>query len=226
MDELMNEESEKQRKHIVFLSSLYVNLAKLFAENNKDFDVFLIIDRKFPFEIEDLDNFYTFTFDKKKIYEKDKERYFDNLAVMINKYDPDFIVCNNFSKLLPKSFIEFMNFRNPNIKILNLHHGDLRIKDDEGKMRFEGLQCDIKEFLDEAMIITTIHHIEDDGMDNGAKIAYSHETTLKELKQKAYAHKREDILNYRLRNVILSYHERTKVLKLLRRVLEEISKNS
>lgn len=213
---------EKKRNSIVFLSSSYVNLAKLFAENNKDFDVFLIIDRKFPFEIEDLDNFYTFTFDKKKIYEKDKERYFDNLAVMVNDYNPDFIVCSNFTKLLPNSFIDFMKFRNSKIKIINLHHGDLRIKDEQGNIRFEGLQADIKEFLDEGMIITSIHHIEDDGMDNGAKIAYSHETTIKELKQKGFVHKVEDILNYRLRNVILSYHERTKVLKLLRRVLDDM----
>ena len=212
----------KTRKVIVFLSSSFVNLAKMFAEENSDFDIFLILDRKFPQEFEDLDNFYTFTFNKSKIYDSDKERYFDNLGVFVNQYDPDFIITNNYSKLLPRSFIEFMKFTNPNAKILNVHHADLRVEDEIGGMRFKGLSADIKQMLDEAMLITTIHKIEDEKMDQGERLGFSFETTLKELKQKGLFKKKEDILNLRLRNVAISYHERTKVLSLLRKVIDKL----
>ncbi len=213
-----------ERKKIVFLSSSYVNLAKLFAQNNSEYDVFLVLDRKFPFDIEDeeLDNFYSYIFDKKKIFERDKEAYFDNLGIYINEFEPDLIVCSNFSKLLPKSFLEFIRFTCPKIKIINIHHGDLRIKDEKGDMKFAGLNSDIREFIDEAMIISTIHLIEDENMDTGKPLAYSYETTLKELKQKGYINNKDDILNYRLRNVVLSYHERTKVLKLLKKVVSDL----
>lgn len=213
------------RKKIVFLSSSFVNLALLFAQENKDYDVFLIIDRKFPMDFEDLDNFYSYTFDKNKIYDRNHEQYFDNLGLYVNEFEPDYIVTSNFTKLLPQSFIDFMRFTNSKIQILNIHHGDLRILDTDNKMRFAGLSSDIKQMLDEAMIITTIHLIEDIGMDTGKQLAYSYETTLKELKQKGLFNKKEDILNLRLRNVALSYHERTKVLKLLRKVLEGLDKN-
>ena len=210
-----------QRKSIVFLSSSYVNLAKLFAMNNNDYDVFLILDRKFPqdFEDEEFDNFYVFTFDNNKQFEKDKEKYFDNLSVFLEQFKADFIICSNYSKLLPKSFIEFQKFRNSKIKIINIHHGDLRILDEKNDLKFKGLNADVKQFLDEEMIITTIHLIEDEKMDEGKHLTYSHETSLKELKQKHLIHKKEDIINLRLRNVILSYHERTKVLNLLSKIL-------
>ena len=52
------------KSSVVFLSSSFVNLGKLFAEISPEYDVFLIFDRKFPHEYEDLDNFYTYTFDK------------------------------------------------------------------------------------------------------------------------------------------------------------------
>lgn len=210
-------EKELERKNVVFLSSSAVNLAKLFAQKNSHYDVFLILDKRFPFSIEDenLDNFYSFTFDKKKIFEKDKERYFDNLALFLEEFTPDIIVCNNYYKLLPQSFIDFVKFRNPKIKIINIHHADLRIISDSGKLLYEGLQADIKEMMDEAMIITTIHTIDDSQMDKGDHIMYSHETTIKELKQKGVCKKKEDILNYSVRGRIISYHERTKVLNLL-----------
>jgi len=212
---------EQKRKNLVFLSSSYVNIAKLFAQNNRDYDVFLILDRKFPFNIEDeeLDNFYSFVFDKQKLFDRNSEKYFDNLAVFVNEYHPEFIIASNYSKLIPKSFIEFMKFRNSKIQILNIHHGDLRILDENKDMRFKGLNADRKEMIDEGMIITTIHRIEDERMDEGQVLDYSHETSLRELKQKGFMHKTEEILNYRIRNVVLSYHERTKVLKLLTRIL-------
>ncbi len=219
-----NEENFQKRKNIVFLSSSFVNMAKMFAENNKDYDVFLILDRKFPIEFEDLDNFYTFYFNKNKLFDKDKSRYFDNLALYVLEYEPDFIVTNNYTKLLPKSFIDFIRFQSPKTIILNIHHADLRILDYEGRMKFIGMSADIKQMLDEGMLISTIHLIEDEKMDAGKQIAYSHETTLKELKQKGLFNKKEDILNLRLRNVALSYHERTKVLKLLRKVLDNFNK--
>lgn len=219
MDNLIE---QKRRKSIVFLSSSFVNLAKLFAEKNPDFDIFLILDRRFPIEFEDLDNFYTFTFNKSKMYDKFKERYFDNLGVFVNNYEPDVIITNNYTKLLPQSFIDFMKFTNPKIQILNIHHADLRILDEKNQMRFKGLSADIKQMLDEGMLISTIHKIEDKNIDNGEKLAYSYETTLKELKQKGLFQKKEDILNLRLRNVAISYHERTKVLNLLRKVIDKL----
>ncbi len=220
MTYMLNE--QKNRINVVFFSSSIVNLAKLYAENNSESDVFLIIDRKVPFNIEDdnLDNFYSYSFDKNKMYEKDRNAYFDNLGVFIERFSPDLIICNNFGKLIPMSFIEFMKFRNPKLNILNIHHGDLREKL-SGKMKYEGLNSDMKELLFDEKIITTIHKIEDEGMDTGEHLAYSHETTLKELKQKGLINKKEEVLNLRLRNVILSYHERTKVLKLLRKVIDE-----
>ncbi len=211
-----------KRKNIIFLSSSYVNLAKLFAKNNPDLDVFLVLDRKFPFEIEDLDNFYTYTFDKNKMFDSDKERYFDNLAIFLNQFSPDFFITNNYTKLLPKSFIDFFKFTNSKVKMINIHHADLRILDDEGDMKFKGLNADIKEFIDEAMIITTIHLIEDEKMDTGKKLSFSHETTLKELKTKSVIHGNEDLLNFRKRNIVRAYHERTKVLKPLRKVIDDL----
>lgn len=218
------EEQDLNRRNIVFLSSSFVNLARLYAENNPDFDVFLIIDRKFPFEFEEtLDNFYTFTFDKNKMFEKTREKYFDNLAVMVNDFNPEYIITSNFTKLIPQSFIDFMKFRNQNLKIINLHNANLKALDEKGEMKYIGLNADIKQFLEEEELITTIHLIENEKVDSGKQLAYSHETTLKELKIKGLAHNKEDILNLRLRNVILSYHERTKVLKLLRKTLDELS---
>lgn len=215
------EQNHDERKKVIFLSSSYVNLGKLFALKNPDIDTFLIHDRKFPFEVEDLDNFYPLTFDKNKIFEKDKRRYFDNLAVFCNQFEPDIIIANNFTKILINEFIEFMKFTNPNIKILNIHHGDLRIIE-EGDMKYKGLNSEIKQFLEEEKIISTIHHIEDGGMDNGTQVDFSHETTLKELKMKGFLHKKEDIINYRIKNVVLSYHERTKVLNLISKVVRNI----
>lgn len=215
-------EEQIKRKKIVFLSSSFVNLAKLFAENNTDFDVFLILDRRFPFEIQERDNFYVYFYDKNKIFDRNREKYFDELGVFVDDFEPEFVVCNNFKKLLPQSFIDFMEFRNKSRKLINIHHGDLRIRDEKKNMRFKGLNSDIKEFLDEAMIISTIHLIEDAGMDTGKQLEYSYETTLKELKRKGFVNKKEEILNFRIRNVILSYHERTKVLGLLRRELDKL----
>lgn len=209
------------RKKIVFLSSSFVNLAKLFAENNSDYDVFLIMDRRFPFEIQESDNFYVYIYDKNKIFERNRNKYFDELGVYVDDFEPEIVVCNNYKKLLPQSFIDFMNFRNKTRKIINIHHGDLRIKDEKDNMLFAGLNSDVREFLDEAMIISTIHLIEDGGMDTGKQLAFSFETTIKELKRKGYLNKKEEILNYRIRNIVLSYHERTKVLGLLRRVLDK-----
>ena len=217
------DEQNPNRKNIVFLSSSFVNLARLFAENNSNYDVFLIFDRKIPFEFEeDLDNFYTFTFDKNKIFEKTREKYFDNLALMINDFNPEYIITSNFTKLIPKSFIDFMKFRNSNLKIINIHNADLRILDENGDMKYKGLNADIKQFLEEQQLITTIHLIENEEIDTGRQLSFSHQTTLKELKIKGFVHKKEDILNLRLRNVILSYHERTKVLNLLKKIIDEL----
>lgn len=221
----MEFEDNKKRKNVVFLSSSFVNIARMFAENNPDKDIFLILDRKFPFEYDEgLDNFYVFIFHKSKIFEKNKDRYFDNLLVFVQDFEPDVIITNNYTKLLTKNFIDFIKFRNSNIKLLNIHHADLRILDNSGDMMFKGLKADMRQMLDEAMIISTIHLIEDEKMDTGKKLGFSYETTLKELKQKGIFRKKEDILNYRLRNVTLSYHERTKVLGLLTKIVNNLDK--
>jgi folate-dependent phosphoribosylglycinamide formyltransferase PurN len=222
MDNIRRDEIKKK---IIFLSSSYVNLAKFFASENKEYDVFLIIDRKLPFEIEDLDNFYTFNFDYNKLFERDRSKYFDNLSLFINKFEPDLIVTNNYTKLLPKSFIDFFKFTK-NLDIINIHHADLRIKDDNGDMRYKGLTGDIKQFLDEGMFISTIHKIENEKIDEGEKLAFSHETTFKELKQKGIFSKKEDIFNLRRKNLAISYHERTKVLNPLKKVVSNLINNN
>lgn len=209
-----------ERKKVIFLTSSYVNLAKNFAEDYKEYDIFLIQDRKFPFEYEDLDNFYTYTYANEKLFEKNKEKYFDNLAVFIEEFSPELIITNNFTKLLPKSFIEFLKFRLPNLKIINLHNADLR----KGE-KYIGIKADMYEFLEDQEITTTIHLIEDEKMDEGKQLAYSFPTTIKELKIKKLVNNRKDILNLRIRNVVLSYHQRTKVLKLLYKSISDLLNN-
>ncbi len=211
-----------KRKVIVFLSSSLVNIAKLFAMNNREYDVVLILDRKFPFDIEDeeLDNFTSLIFDKKKLFEKNKEQFFDTLGAYCDEFEPDFIITSNFTKLLPKSFLDFMKFRNKNIKFINIHHGDLDQKNEKNEMKYSGLKGFIKEFLEKEQLTTTLHLIENEKMDEGEILAKSFPTTLKDLKQKHFFHHKEDILSLRLKNVALSYHERTKVLKPLAKILE------
>ena len=203
------------RKSIVFLTSSYVNLAQIFADKYIDFDVFLVTDRNFPLDISEMDNFYSYSFAYQKLFETDKERYFDNLGVFIEQFEPDFIITDNYTKILPNSFIEFVDFRNKKTKIINLHHADLR----NGK-EAKGLNVEIKEFLKYEEIATTIHLIENEKMDEGKILYHTFPTTLKELKTKKLIHKKEDILNLRLKNVILSYHERTKVLKHLYNIVK------
>lgn len=218
---MTNTQEESPRKKIIFLTSSFVNIARLFAENNPDFDVFLILDRKFPFEMQEFDNFYVFTFNKNKVFDANINKYFDMLGVFIDDFNPDFVVLNNFTKILSKSFIDFMKFRNSNLKLINIHHGDLRVIDEIGKRRFDGMSGDIKQMLDEAMIISTIFNIDNNNNFDVSNVMYTSETTLKELKQKGFVKKKEDIFNLRLRNVILSYHERTKVLRVLRKFIDE-----
>lgn len=206
----MSSERLLNRKKIVFVSSSFVNLARDFAEHFVEFDVFLILDRKFPFEFEDLDNFYPFSFDYQKLFNKDKVKYFDNLSVFIDEFRPDVVVFNNFTKLVPKSFVEFLKFRNSKIEILNVHHGDLRKGED-----FVGLNADMKQFLTEEEIVTTIHKVEDERMDAGEQLAFTEPTNFKELKQKGLFNNKSDIMNLRLRNVALTFHERTKVMRVL-----------
>lgn len=206
----MPEQNMLNRKKIVFVSSSFVNLAKSFAEYHFEFDVFLILDRKFPFEYEDMENFYPFTFNYQKLFDRDRNKYFDNLSVFIDEFNPDLIITNNFSKLLPKSFIDFMKFRNKNVEIINIHHGDLREGD-----KYKGLNSDMKEFLETSEILSTIHRIEDEKMDEGEVLRYTEATDFKELKHKNIISKTSEIMNYRLRNNVLTFHEKTKVLSPL-----------
>jgi folate-dependent phosphoribosylglycinamide formyltransferase PurN len=221
---MVQEKEVTERKSIVFLSSSFVNLAKLFAESFREFDVFLVLDRRFPFEIEDLDNFYTYYYDKSKLFYKNKSAYFDNLGVFCKQFSPDVIICNNYTKLLPNSFVDFFKFVSPHTSIINIHHADLREVDEKGGKKYVGLQADIQQMLAEQKIISTIHLIEDEKMDEGKILDCSHPTDLKELKQKGFLHKPEEIINLRIRNVVLSYHERTKVLGVLHHVIENLVK--
>ena len=211
MDKTLN------RKKVVFVSSSFVNMAKEFAEAHFEFDVFLVNDRKFPFEYDDMENFYPFVFDEQKLFDRDKNKYFDSLSVFVNQFDPDVVVLNNFTKLLPKSFIDFLKFRNSKVEVVNIHHGDLRCGEE-----YIGLNADKKEFLQDSEIISTIHKVEDEKMDAGEVLGYSNPTTLKELKQKHLLTKTSDIMNFRLRNVALLYHERTKVMSLLHSILSDL----
>ncbi len=214
-----------KKVNIVFISSSFINLAFLFAQKNPNFDVFLILDKKFPssFEEESLENFYSFTFDKNKIFEKNKEKYFDSLSIFIEQFEPDIIVSSNFHKLIPNSFINFLKFRNSKIKIINIHHADLRVIEDK-EIKFKGLNGMEKQFLSDLQFLSTLHFIEDEKMDEGEQISYSHETNLKELKQKNLLNKKEDILNLRLKNMVIAYHERNKVLNLLSKEIENLIK--
>ena len=159
--------------------------------------------------------FYTYTFANQKLFERNPQQYFDNLSVFIEKFEPDFIITNNFTKLLPKSFIEFGKFRNPSLKIINIHNAHLKKGED-----VRGMNPDIKEFLKYREITSALHLVEDERMDEGKILATSHPTTLKELKRKKFIHNTEEILTPRIRNVILNYHERTKVLNLLHKTIE------
>ncbi|MCH8520266.1 MAG: hypothetical protein LAT82_05945, partial [Nanoarchaeota archaeon] len=105
---------ELQKPVIVFLSSSATNVAFEVAQRCPEFEVFLILDRKIPLDVEEemLGNFYIMYFDKDKIYDKNKNQYFDILAMQLLDYEPDLIVCSNYYKLLPQGFIEFVNFRN------------------------------------------------------------------------------------------------------------------
>lgn len=212
-----------KRKHVVFLSSSVVNLAKLLALNTKEYDVFLILDRRIPFDIEDeeLDNFYLFTFNKNKVFENNREKYFDNLGIYLTQFEPDIIVTNNFTKIIPQSFIDFVKFKFSNAHIINIHHGDLSIFENN-EMKYSGMQGGLRELVDLQTLTTTIHEIEDEGVDTGKQHLVSYPTSIKELRQKHLLNKNEDLINYRIRNVVKSYHERTKVLNNLLKVLKEL----
>jgi methionyl-tRNA formyltransferase len=142
----------------------------------------------------------------------------------LNEFEPDIVICNNFTKLLPQTFIDFLKFTNPKIKIINIHHADLRIKTDAGALAYQGLTGEVKEILEEQQVITTIHYIEDDRMDEGKQLHHSKPTTITEMKQKGFLHDKEEVINFRVKNVITQYHERTKVLTPLSKIVNELLK--
>jgi len=201
-----------ERKKILFLSSDYVNCARFFAQIFKKGDIFLILDRKLPFEIFDLDNFYVYNFDKGKYFDTDKTKFFDLLSVYIDEFCPDIIILDNFYKFLPDNFIEFLNFRNSNIKILTLYHSN--------DLTNLNVNSFVNDFLKQDSFLTNICSILKDNSLQILEKSYS--TTIKELKQKKILLKREDILNLKTRKIVMSYHERTKVVKLLVRICESL----
>jgi hypothetical protein len=209
-------------KRIIFLSSSLVNLAQIFAKEHPEYLVFLIHDRAFPFTYDELENFHSFAFSKQRLYERNPQQYFDELGIYVTDFSPSLVITNNYTKLLPMSFIEFLHFRLPEVTLINIHHGDLSVTDKNGKMAFSGMYGSIRQLLDEARLVSTIHKIEDQGMDTGTHLKLSHPTTLKELKQKQFIHQREDLINLRTKNQVISFHERTKVLRPLQQVVKEI----
>ena len=215
---------EFQKPVIVFLSSSATNVAFEVARSCPEFEVFLILDRKIPLDVEEemLGNFYIQYFDKDKIYDKNKAQYFDILAMQLLDYEPDLIVCSNYYKLLPQSFIEFVNFRNSLTKIVNIHHADLRIIDEQTqKMKYTGLHAWKREFRDSQEFSSTIHYIENEEMDTGEQINYSSKTTFKELQELELLTSLSELESLRVCNVIIHYHEQSKVLHI---IVEEIKK--
>lgn len=208
---------DMQKPVIVFLSSTATNMAFEVAKQCPKYEIFLILDRKIPLDIEEemLGNFYVQYFDKDKIYDKNKDQYFDILAMQLLDYEPDLIVCSNYYKLLPQSFIEFVNFRNSLTKIINIHHGDLRILDENNTMKYSGLHAWKRQFNDEHTFLTTIHYIESEEMDMGEHIAYSDTTTFEELHDLELISSLNELKSLRVCNVILHYHEQSKVLEVL-----------
>ncbi|MFT4244509.1 MAG: formyltransferase family protein [Candidatus Woesearchaeota archaeon] len=215
---------EFQKPVIVFLSSSATNIAFEVARSCPEFEVFLILDRKIPLDVEEemLGNFYVHYFDKDKIYDKNKTQYFDILAMQLLDYEPDLIVCSNYYKLLPQTFIEFVNFRNSLTKIVNIHHADLRIIDDQTQeMKYTGLHAWKREFKDTQEFLSTIHYVENEEMDTGEHITYSSKTTFKELEELKLLTSLDELENLRVCNVIIHYHEQSKVLHI---IVEEIKK--
>ncbi|MFP4401863.1 MAG: formyltransferase family protein [Candidatus Nanoarchaeia archaeon] len=202
---------------VVFLSSTATNIAYEFAAQSPQFEVFLIVDRKIPLDVEEemLGNFYVHYFDKDRVFEKNKNQYFDMLAMQLLDYEPDLIICSNYYKLLPKSFTEFVNFRNSLTKIINIHHGDLRIVDENNNMKYSGLHAWKRQFRDEHKFLTTIHFIENEEMDTGRQLNFSNYTTFDELKELELIHSINEIESLRVCSVIIHYHEQSKVLELL-----------
>lgn len=211
---------------IVFLSSSLTNLAYETSKKFPNIEFFLILDRKIPIDTGEtlLDNFDIQYFDKDKIYEKNKDQYFDALAMQLLDFEPDLIICSNYYKLLPKSFIDFVNFRNSSAQIINIHHADLRINNELNEMKYSGLQAWKKQFREEKLFLTTIHIIEDEYIDTGKQICYSEPTTLKELQNLDLVSQISEIKSLRVCNVILHYHEQSKVLNLLCETIKRILK--
>ncbi|MFW5705278.1 MAG: hypothetical protein ACOCXG_05570 [Nanoarchaeota archaeon] len=200
--------ADSQRKSIVFLSSSYVNLAHLCAISNLDVDVHLVIDKKIPFDFDqELENFYIYTFEKRKIYENSPEKYFDTLAVFINEFEPDLIIVDNFDKQLPESFFDFFKFTHSKISFLLLEHS-------EGKT-----QIDVRKIIDEGEFFSNLKLVGKNTIYHKTKA-----TSLKELKSKGLIKSPEELINYRARNVVLLYHEKSKVLGPLNHILRDLFK--
>lgn len=211
------------KKTIVFLSSKATNLAFDVAQNCPEYEVFLIMDKKIPLDIEEenLGNFYIHFFDKEKIFFKNREKYFDLLAMYLLDFEPDLIVCSNYLKLLSQGFIDFVNFRNSQTQIMNVHHGDLRVLDLENNMKYEGLIGWRKQFEETQKFNSTIHLIEDSRMDTGKQLNYSSATTFQETQELELLKDIKELDSFRVSNVIVHFHEQSKVLELL---IDEIKK--
>lgn len=217
--------NEWDKPVIVFLSSSATNIAYEFARKSPELEVFLVLDRKIPLDVEEemLGNYYVHFFDKDKIYSKNKDQYFDILAMQLLEYEPDLIICSNYYKLLPQSFIDFVNFRNSLTKIINIHHADLREVDEKTQeMLYTGLNAWKKEFKDTNSFLSTIHYIEDYKMDEGEHIAYSQPTTFEEVQEIGLIQSFEELESLRVSNVLLHYHEQSKVVEILVDVVKEI----
>ena len=236
------------KKTIVFLSSKATNLAFDVAQACPEYEICLIMDKKIPLDLEEeyLGNFYIHFFDKEKIFFKNKEKYFDLLAMYLLDFEPDLIVCSNYFKLLSQGFIDFVNFRNSQTQIINVHHGDLRILDTNSntnfntnsntnyEMKYAGLDAWKRQFIEEKKFCSTLHFIEDKGMDTGRQLSYSEYTSFDEIKELELIKNMDEIESLRIANVILHYHEQSKVLeilvgevkKLLDRLSEKLPKKS
>ncbi|MCH8520226.1 MAG: hypothetical protein LAT82_05735, partial [Nanoarchaeota archaeon] len=110
-------------------------------------------------------------------------------------------------------------------KIINIHHADLRIIDENSnEMKYTGLHAWKREFSDTQKFSSTIHYIENEEIDTGEQIAYSNSTTLQELQDLELISSITEIESLRVCNVILHYHEQSKVLEVLVLKLQELLK--
>lgn len=105
-----------------------------------------------------------------------RDRYFDEIKDVIDYYAPDYIVFSGFMLIAPPWFV-----RSFERKIINVHPTDLSRIDANGKRKYAGRgDVAIQKVLDDGMttIRSTVHFVEEGGVDEGEIIAHSRPCTI------------------------------------------------